>query len=99
MYIASLSYDDSPITLHSYRYMYYYSIVNLTQVQGSQHSYLGTVLSHSNQLCTLILYAINGMHNVTHVRVLPIVAMATKLASYRGTYIHVHVHILWVYCY
>ena len=45
------------------------------------------MLTHSNQLCTLILYVINeqvGMHNVTHARVLPTVAMATKLASYRA---------------
>ena len=58
-------------------------------MQGSQHSYLGTMLTHSNQLRTLILYVINeyvGMHNVTHARVLPTVAMATKLASYRGAY-------------
>ena len=68
-------------------------------MQGSQHSYLGTMLTHSNQLCTLILYAINeyvGMHNVTHARVLPTVAMATKLASYRGTCTHIMAYV-WVY--
>ena len=35
---------------------------------------------------------------MTHARVLPTVAMATKLASIRGAYIHVYniIHIIWV---